>query len=193
MMRTNYFFKHLIPVYRSFAKNGRVVAFDTETTGLTEKDEVVQIAAIEYVNGKQTRTFTAYLRPSIPLNPEAGAVNGLTDDFLKENGEAPKEVLEKFVEFVGENCLLVAHNLPFDLRMIQQGFKKYEVSGPGNKVLGCDTRNFVKEMNYPGIPSHHLRVCVDYFALDAKNSHEALDDADACGKLFFKLVNDEDK
>lgn len=189
----NFFFRHLIPTYREIAKTGRVIVFDTETTGLTSNDEVVQIAAIEYVKGVKTRTFSVYLRPSVPLNPEAAAVNGLTDEFLREHGHEPKEVLEHFVDFVGENCLLVAHNLPFDLRMIEQGFKKYGVRGNGKKVLGCDTRNFVKEMNYPGIPSHHLRVCVDYFALDAKNSHEALDDADACGKLFFKLVDAEMK
>lgn len=189
----NYFFRHLIPVYRNFASNGRVIAFDTETTGLTSNDEVVQIAAIEYVNGKRSRTFSKYIRPSVPLNPEAASVNGLTDEFLCENGQDPKETLEGFVDFVGADCLLVAHNLPFDLRMIQQGFRKYGVRGPCNKVLGCDTRDFVKEMNYPGIPSHHLRVCIEYFALDARNSHEALDDADACGKLFFKLVKVEDK
>ena len=47
-----------IPVFRDYANNGRVVVFDTETTGCTVHDEICQIAAAEYVNGEQTRTLT---------------------------------------------------------------------------------------------------------------------------------------
>lgn len=189
-MAAKFFFQSLIPKYRAYAQSGRVVAFDTETTGFGSEDEVVQIAAIEYVNGAKSRTFMSYLKPSVPIGEEASQVNGITNEFLEANGRPPKEVLTEFVEFVGDNCLLVAHNLPFDLRMIYQGFTKYNVGGPGNTVFGCDTRDFVKDMRF-NLPNHKLATCVEHFALDAANSHDAFDDTDACAKLFFKLVNVE--
>ena len=44
-----------------FALNGRVVVFDTETTGLGEDDEILQLSAIEFLRGVRTRTFNAKL------------------------------------------------------------------------------------------------------------------------------------
>lgn len=189
-MAAKFFFQSLIPKYRAYAQNGRVVVFDTETTGFGSEDEVVQIAAVEYDHGHKERSFTSYLKPSVPIGEEASQVNGITNEFLEANGRLPAQVLSEFVSFVGDNCLLVAHNLPFDLRMISQGFAKYNVQGPGNTVVGCDTRDFVKDMRF-NLPNHKLATCVEHFALDAQNSHDAFDDADACAKLFFKLVNVE--
>lgn len=183
-----FFFRHLIPTYRAFAKNGRVISFDTETTGLGSDDEIVQIAAIEYVRGIQSRIFSRYICPQMPMNESASLVNGITNEFLDTNGEDPKLVLSEFVDFVGANCLLVAHNISFDLRMLQQSFDRYGINGDGVRVLGCDTKDFVKSMNIRGLANNKLVTCVEHFALDAINSHEAFADADACGKLFFRIV-----
>ena len=71
------------------ARAGRVVVFDTETTGGSSWDEICQIAAAEYVGGNLTRTLALYVCPTCPMNPWAEAVHGLSMEFLHEHGIAP--------------------------------------------------------------------------------------------------------
>ena len=40
-----------VPQIAEYARSGRVVVFDTETTGCSRWDEICQIAAVEYVDG----------------------------------------------------------------------------------------------------------------------------------------------
>ena len=49
--------RYAVPELERLAREGRVVAFDAETTGLTPRDEICQLAAVEYVAGKEARTF----------------------------------------------------------------------------------------------------------------------------------------
>ena len=73
-----------IEAIRHYATDGRVVVFDTETTGCAWYDEICQIAAVEYVNGVQTRTFMLYICPTCEMDPRAECVHGLSMDFLSE-------------------------------------------------------------------------------------------------------------
>ena len=41
-----------IEMFSEFGTSGRVVVFDTETTGGSCSDEIRQLAAAEYVNGR---------------------------------------------------------------------------------------------------------------------------------------------
>ena len=49
--------KNNIEKFAEFADSGRVVVFDTETTGGSCSDEICQLAAAEYVNGRLERTM----------------------------------------------------------------------------------------------------------------------------------------
>ena len=77
-----------LPLLAEYARSGRVVVFDTETTGGRSYDEICQIAAVEYVNGTMTRTLALYVCPTCEMNPWAEAVHGLSLDFLNEYGLA---------------------------------------------------------------------------------------------------------
>ena len=63
-----------------YARQGRVVVFDTETTGCASSDEICQIAAAEYVRGELSRTFARYICPACEMNPFAERVHGLSLD-----------------------------------------------------------------------------------------------------------------
>ena len=90
---------------RQYAASGRVVVFDTETTGCFPHDEICQIAAVEYEHGRECRNMAEYLTPACPMNPYAEQAHGLSLDFLRQNG-----VLEELCEIEGgrdANCLRV--------------------------------------------------------------------------------------
>ncbi len=176
-----------IPLLSSRARSGRVVVFDTETTGCSWWDEICQIAAAEFVDGIPTRTLALYIRPSCRMNPFAEAVHGLSMEFLRANGHEPAEAMRKFFEFVGEDVLLVAHNAAFDLRMLRQECGKYRLSSLPSGVETCDTLALSRFLR-PDLASHALGSLVEALGIDASTSHDALDDTLACAGVFFKLL-----
>lgn len=173
--------------YVQFAERGRVVVFDTETTGISRDDEIIELAAVEYVAGEFTRSFKSYLIPSTPINPGAEAVHHLSLAFLRKNGVQPVEALDRFFAFLGEDVLLVAHNIRFDLRMLQNSCRKYDFSFEPRGLALCDTIAFAKRV-VPGLEHYRLSYLIEALGLKGSNSHDALDDAAACGELFFNLV-----
>ncbi len=176
-----------IAAWRRLAASGRVVAFDTETTGISRWDEICQIAAAEYVDGVLNRTFSVYIRPTCEMNPAAEAVNGLSMEFLEENGIEPEEAMERFFGFVGHDALLVAHNCRFDMRMLNQECAKFGLSLPVQSATVCDTLALSRHFR-PDMRHHRLADMIDALGLNETNSHDALDDARACGGVLFTLL-----
>jgi len=177
-----------LPVLAEYARSGRVVVFDTETTGGSCSDEICQLAAAEYVGGELKRTLNVYLRPTCRMNPWAEEVHGLSMDFLNENGIDPVDALNQFFEFLGSNVLLVAHNNRFDMRMLQGECEKFGVCVEPDRVETCDTLALSRYCR-PDLESHALGSLLEPLGVDAVNSHDALDDVLACAGVFFKLLS----
>ena len=173
-----------------YARRGRVVVFDTETTGCTSYDEICQIAAVEYVHGARARTFARYICPTCEMNPFAEMVHGLSMDFLSEHGLAPEEAMREFFAFVGEDVLLVAHNATFDMRMVRQECRKFDLTFAPRGLETCDTLALSRRLR-PNLPSHKLSYLIGALGIDGVNSHDALDDALACAGVFFAFVGQE--
>lgn len=176
-----------LPKIAEIARDGRVVVFDTETTGCSRWDEICQIAAAEYVGGSLSRTFNLYIRPTCRMNPEAEAVHGLSMEFLAENGIAPTEAMRQFFDFVGRDVLLVAHNATFDLRMLNCECEKFGLLFAPEGLETCDTLALSRKLR-PDLGSHALASLIEALGIDGTNSHDALDDALACAGVFFKLL-----
>ena len=172
-----------------YARNGRVVAFDTETTGCNTYDEICQIAAAEYVHGTRSRTFARYICPTCEMNPFAEMVHGLSLDFLHEHGLEPEEAMRQFFEFVGDDVLLVAHNATFDMRMVRQECRKFGLAFAPQGLETCDTLTLSRRLR-PDLPSHKLSYLIGALDIDGVNSHDALDDALACAGLFFSFIKE---
>ena len=193
----NFFDIKLVPEYCDMAKNGAVVVFDTETTGLEDYDDVVQIAAIVMVDGKEVYSEAVYLKNQVPINgTEAQKVNGITDELLAEKGIDAKKALWMFLdrlEFWNAEkgkVLLVAHNLSFDYRMISNMLDRYGLPPIPDFVIGCCTRDFVKALNVPKdiLPNNRLCTCIEKLNLNGENRHDAWWDAKACMELFKFLT-----
>ena len=173
----------------AYARNGRVVVFDTETTGCNTYDEICQIAAAEYEHGELSRTFARYICPTCEMNPFAEMVHGLSLDFLHEHGLEPEEAMRQFFEFVGDDVLLVAHNATFDMRMVRQECRKFGLAFAPRGVETCDTLTLSRRLR-PDLPSHKLSYLIDALDIDGVNGHDALDDALACAGVFFSFIKE---
>ena len=177
---------------RQYATGGRVVVFDTETTGGSRWDEICQIAAAEYVCGKLSRTLALYICPTCEMNPLAENVHGLSMDFLAEHGLVPEEAMRQFFDFLGNDVLLVAHNNKFDMRMLNQECEKFDLCFAPEGVETCDTLALSRHLR-PELQCHALANLIDVLGIDGINSHDALDDALACAGVFFALLKQENR
>ena len=190
----NFFDISRVPLYSDLADKGTVIVFDTETTGFSDNDDVVQLAVVAMRKRKEFFSKAVYIKNQVPIDgTEAQKVNGITDELLRTSGLDPVDVLTDFLAILEKTIaeegmvLLVAHNLSFDYRMIVNMMRKYGIAADlPERAIGCCTKEFVKSLRLPKsiLPGNHLRNCIRAFQLDGENSHDALDDAKACWELF---------
>lgn len=178
---------------------GRVIVFDTETTGLrANPDHILSIAALEIVDGKLSgKQFECYIRPRVQISKNASNVHGLRDSFYKEYFDDcykdDKHKLESFLKFV-EDSKLIAYNAQFDYT-----FLNYELSFWGMNEIPksnfiCCMRMFRavmsrKDSSIKGNTS--LKKSSEYFGIKAlkEDFHSALFDAFTCARILIKLIN----
>jgi DNA polymerase III subunit epsilon len=93
---------------------------DTETTGVGKSDEAIQIGIIDK-HGKTV--IDTLVKPTRPVSAGASAVNGISNSML---ADAPTfdELYVKLSSVLAAS-VLVAYNMEFDWRILQQTSAKY--------------------------------------------------------------------
>ncbi len=106
-----------------------VLILDTETTGLGEHDEVIQLAL---VNMDSNIVLDVLIKPTVPVCSEALKIHKISDQCLQTAAIFP-ELYDDIAERI-RNKYIVAYNAKFDRRMLRQtcntyGLKEFEVKG----------------------------------------------------------------
>ena len=161
------------------------IAFDTETTGLDPASgRIVEIGAVKFDRRGVIARYNVLINPEMPMPEEAGKVNGITDEMLKDK-PLIADVFPDFFDFIGTG-VLVAHNAPFDINYVNAELKRAGKPPLSNKVV--DTRIFTKEV-FPGLSSYALQDLAVQFGITALEAHRAEDDARVCMELFEKILS----
>ena len=92
-------------------------------------------------------------------------------------------------EFLG-NAVLVAHNAPFDSRVLRETLRYYRLREPRNPwVCSCQTARKYFQHRHPELPppvNYRLNTLVDYFGFRFKH-HDALEDAVAAARVMLAM------
>lgn len=115
-----------VPLLTKMEVDSRVISIDTETTGLSSRDdEVIQVGIVDAWSGKTL--LSTYVRPERHMEwPEAMEVNGITPDMVAD-APSQEEVANRVQELVDSAELCLAYNAPFDgpfLRRMGVSFAK---------------------------------------------------------------------
>ncbi len=167
----------------------REIVFDTETTGFDPEtgDKLVEIGAVELINHVPTgRTYHQYINPEREVPEEVVKVHGLTTEYLKDFPNFAA-VAQDFIDFVGDDGILVAHNATFDMKFINFELRHLGYEGYGwDRVI--DTLEIAKN-KFPG-QRNNLDVLCKRFGIDnsARTFHGALLDAQLLAEVYLELL-----
>ncbi|MFA5751233.1 MAG: 3'-5' exonuclease [Candidatus Paceibacterota bacterium] len=156
----------------------KIIFFDTETTGNTEKDFLCQIA---YKEGSES--FSEIYKPIIPIPPEASSIHHISNKmveerpYFRESNEYSK-IKQLFEE---EKSVVVAHNALFDLAMI----KKEDINPLSYICTLRVARHLDEEGKIEKYNLQYLRYALE-IEIDA-TAHDAMGDVLVLEKLFERL------
>lgn len=167
----------------------REIVFDTETTGFDphQGDKLVEIGAIELINHIPTgRTYHQYINPLRDMPEEAFKVHGLSTEFL-QNYPRFSEIAKDFLNFVGDDGIMVAHNAQFDMN-----FVNYELKHNGFDTLKdhevVDTLEIAKA-KFPSARNNLDALCKRFNIDNSKRTkHGALLDAELLAEVYLELL-----
>lgn len=167
-----------------FSDTLNFVAIDIETTGLMEqRDEIIEIAAVRFENGKVAGSFDSFVKPRGKVPKFIQHLTHITPADLKDAPDI-KEVLHKLKSFAGK-AILVGHNVGFDT-----GFINHNLALIGEFPLMNDTWDTAElsRIYLPFTANHKLGTMVRHFDIPLENAHRADADALAAGELLLALA-----
>lgn len=166
----------------------REIVFDTETTGLDNReDRVIEFGGIELVNRFPTgRTFHHYINPQgRAINPEAQAVHGIGAADLVGKPSFP-DIAGELVAFL-DGARLVAHNANFDIGFLNAEFARLDLP-PIDPGVVVDTLAIARR-KHPMGPNSLDALCRRYGIDNSRRTkHGALLDSELLAEVYIELI-----
>ncbi len=164
--------------------DGTFIVFDIETTGLSVLQErITEIGAVRMVNGEIKDTFSTFVDPQKPIPPKITELTGI-DDSMVAGAPSEEEAVRSFLDFCGENAIVVAHNASFDTSFIKAACERNDLH---YTLTHIDTLAIARGL-FPQLNKHKLDVIAKHLKLGDFNHHRACDDALMLAKIFQVML-----
>lgn len=182
-----------------------ILFFDTETTGLPKNfnapatdlnnwPRMVQLAyTFQDIHGKVISNGNFIIKPegySIPA--ASSSIHGITTGRANREGKNLSDVLKKFNSFVIQSKYLVAHNINFDMKIVEAEFIRMNMPcsmKSKSKICTMESSTNYCAINgtygykWPSLSELHLKL----FNTILKEAHNAEIDINATAKCFWEL------
>jgi DNA polymerase III epsilon subunit-like protein len=165
--------------------NHYIVAFDVETTGLSQtEDYVIQLSAIKFKKDtyEHVKTFDHYIRPLRAYEIKQGAfeAHGLTKEFIEENGVLLSTVADEFIEMFDDADVLTFNGNRFDVNMIYKDLLLIGKNFPMDDKVFYDSYGIEVRLN----PRKLSNVYFNYTGECLEDAHNSLADVGATIEVF---------
>ncbi len=158
-----------------------IVVFDLETTGLqTDSCEIIELAALKMIDGKEVETFQTLIKPIGPVSEEITNITHITNAMLLD---APniESVFPDFYRFAHDS-ILAGHNIAgYDFPIINRiaGEMGYRCE---NELL--DTLLLARKYLDKELSSFKLENISKHFGITHDNAHRAMSDVYATAQTL---------
>ena len=158
--------------------NERYIVFDVETpNAANSRMSALGIAVVE--NGRIVRTWETLVNPECHFDPFNVQLTGITPGMAAEAPSFPE--LWPVLEPVFSSGLLVAHNAPFDMRVLGACLRAYGISWRRQTAYACTCQ--MSRACFPGLENHRLNTLCAYLGIELDH-HRAGSDTTACARLL---------
>ncbi len=171
--------------------NTEILVLDTETTGFSKTDEILQLSII---NGDGEVVMNEYFRPGHTRSwYYAEKVNHISPAMV-EDKPAISERKREIENILHAAKVIVGYNLPFDQGMlIQNGIyipsakkvRYVDLMKPFAKTYGEKSEKYPGQFKY-----QKLITCAKYYGYTEEGWHDSLADTKATLYCFWKMVED---
>ncbi len=168
------------------------VVFDLETTGLSAADNrITEIGAVKVINGEITDEFQTFVDPECSIPSKITELTGITDEMV-HGAPTFAQAFDAFVEFCGNESVLVAHNANFDVGFMRAGAERI---GKRFDFTYIDTVPICRYA-FPDMRSVKLNLVAQRIHLPKFEHHRAVDDSRTLAMIYqylMKFMTDHDK
>lgn len=168
---------YLLEYMKDF-KEKPVVVFDTETTGLDVfTDDIVQIAANKYIDGKLIDKLDIILHTDKMILEKLGTIdNPLVKEYARRSHLGRADGLKKFIDFAA-GCVLIGHNVMYDYNILINNCKRDLPVANIQELFPTkyDTLKLAR-LIFPDFKSYKLKELLAILHIEGKNSHLANED-----------------
>ena len=156
---------------------------DTETNGLAgESCELTEIGAVLVGGGELHEDWSSLVRCLMPLRRGIQRFTGITQAMV-DGAPGAEEVLPELERRL-RGRVLVAHNAPFDRRVLRQAFERVGLCWPDPPVL-CTAA--LARVLLPLQRQRGLAVLADALGIEVQAVHRGLADAQTCARVLCAL------
>ncbi len=173
-------------MFKQKIKDTSFVVFDVETTGFSPvNDQIIEIGAVKIdSNGCVLSRFSKFIKlyKIDKLPPKIKELTKINDNMLALEGGDVHDVLDQFVNFIGDS-ILVAQNAKFDISFMAGYFIEFHKMTYSR--LCFDTIKLAKVLR-PNEESYRLTLLAPMFNVDYDpNAHHRADyDAEITAQIF---------
>jgi DNA polymerase-3 subunit epsilon len=160
-----------------------LLVVDTETNGLSgDECEVTEVGAVLVGGGELHDRWSSLVSTVAPLRRGIQRFTGITQAMV--DGAPRAEPVMRELESRLTGRVFVAHNAPFDRRVLRQAFDRAGLEWPNPPVL-C-TASLARAL-LPLQRVRRLPALADALGVEVEVSHRALPDAETCARVLCAL------
>ncbi|BDR59062.1 3'-5' exonuclease [Xylocopilactobacillus apicola] len=156
------------------------VAIDFET-GNNERSSACSLGLAVVRNSEIQDSFYSLINPPTPITPDTQKIHGISNEDVA-NAPTFDQIWPHIQYFFKQDCLVAAHNAPFDLGVLRATANYYNIYF--EPVLSIDTVTTSRKL-YPEIRRHSLDAMTRYLKIDLPHHHRSIDDAIACAQILL--------
>ncbi|TCD53743.1 3'-5' exonuclease [Alloscardovia theropitheci] len=148
------------------------VVLDTETTGLDNDAEIVQIGAVYLRNGVVVGEYDQLVKPKV-YKPIVARISGFSETDLMYQPDI-RQVLPGFIASIN-GLVIVGHNIGFDINQLNNEARRmgHPLVNPRAVVDTLELSRYI----FPTVRSHTLQATMHMVGIYEEEEHTALSDA----------------
>lgn len=170
-----------------------VLALDTETTGVDNKNDRIVTTCMVYDDGRGNQTIRNWMiDPGIEIPTGASDVHGVTTEIARAHGTSPEEGLlsirDSLVPMLEAGIPVLVYNAPFDLTLIRSEFLRYGIDFPYRFNRVIDPLVIDKKLDPFRKGKRILTMTASLYGYELENAHNAEADCLAAIGAFRGMV-----